>query len=717
MGVVISLIVAPSVLGLLWSFAKYRSVGAMKIDGHPGVLAKNDSQKEKGNAEILETMIKVSSKIQEGAYTFLFAEYTYMAIYIVLFSVFLVFFTGVPTMIAFVVGALTSILAGWIGMSIAVFTNVRTAHECWLDLKSGYKVAIDGGCVMGLSLVCVGVIDLFLLVLFFKAFFFEEDQKQEMYEAIAGYGLGGSSIALFGRVGGGIYTKAADVGADLSGKNEYGLEEDDYRNPACIADNVGDNVGDIAGMGADLFGSFAEASCAALVLAASTPHLAARWSAMMYPVLISSVGIVVGILTLMVCGIFFPVKEMPDVEKALKGILVISTVLMTPVVIVLSKWCLPETFSMGSGYEEVKWWYCAISIMFGLWSGLIIGYVTEYYTSHSYTPVREIAETQKQSAATGIIYGLALGYLSCIIPVICLGVTILVAHSLCGMFGVALSALGMLGTMTMALTIDAYGPISDNAGGIAEMSGLPETVRGLTDCLDAAGNTTAAIGKGFAIGSAALVSLALFGAFTVRAEVNKVDILNPWVFTGLLFGAMMPYAFAAWTMKSVGIAADQMVKECLEQFPKIMGPEKMAPDYEKCIRISTEASLKEMLAPGALVILSPLVAGLGFGKNCCAGLLSGALVSSVQLAISMSNTGGAWDNSKKYISAGGLGKEFVKGSEAHKNSVTGDTVGDPLKDTSGPALNIVMKLTAIISLVFGSAIADFSNAEGGPFWA
>merc|ERR1712113_1255045 len=330
----------------------------------------------------------------------------------------------------------------------------------------------------------------------------------------------------------------------------------------------------------------------------------------------------------------YNVREMSDVEKAIKGILNISTVLMLPVVWWLSWVCLPATFSMGEGYESVSWTYCAWSTTLGLVSGLIVGYVTEYYTSHSYQPVREIAETQKISAATGIIYGLALGYLSCIVPVLCLGITILVAHSLCGMFGVALSALGMLGTMTMALTIDASGPISDNAGGIAEMAGLPETVRGLTDCLDAAGNTTAAIGKGFAIGSAALVSLALFGAFCVRADVQQVDILNPWVFPGLLLGAMMPYAFAAWTMKSVGKAANDMVKECLEQFPNIMNGSAQ-PDYEKCIRISTQASLKEMIAPGALVIFSPLVAGLGFGKNTCAGLLSGALVSSVQLAISM----------------------------------------------------------------------------------
>merc|ERR1712063_217432 len=410
-----------------------------------------------------------------------------------------------------------------------------------------------------------------------------------------------------------------------------------------------------------------------------------------YPVLITSLGIVVGIVTLLICACY-KVQTEASVEKALKLILIVSTALMTPTAILLSYFCLPnEPFSMGASHSgEVCWWYCAFSICLGLWSGLIVGFVTEYYTSSSYKPVREIAETEKQSAATGIIYGLALGYLSTIIPVLCLGLTILIGHSLCGMFGVALGALGMLGTMTSALTIDAYGPISDNAGGIAEMSGLPDEVRTRTDCLDAAGNTTAAIGKGFAIGSAALVSLALFGAFCVRANVMKVNILEPWVFTGLLFGAMMPYAFAALTMKSVGKAANDMVKECMEQFPRIIN-DKEEPDYRKCIVISTEASLREMLVPGALV-------------------------SSVQLAVSMSNSGGAWDNAKKYISGGGLGSGHGKGSDAHKNSVTGDTVGDPLKDTSGPALNIVMKLTAIISLVFGSAIKSYSSSTGGPAW-
>jgi len=716
------LLIVPGIFGLLWSVKEWLAVSKVKLDGHPGFFAKQ-SEKTVG---ILEEMNTIATTIAGGAMDFLYTEYIIMAIYIVVFGAILCGFTDAATTVAFVAGAITSILCGWIGMRIAVYTNVRTTHQCWAKMAWGYDVAIQGGSVMGLSLVSLGLLALVGLMKFFRSgvfFHFEtdEDGRTKMYEAIAGYGLGGSSIALFGRVGGGIYTKAADVGADLSGKNEYGLEEDDYRNPACIADNVGDNVGDIAGMGADLFGSFAEATCAALVLAAGFEDYCSQ----MYPVLVSSAGIVVGIITLVVCPKLFKITEIEDdntgksVEKGLKGILVVSTVLMTPVVIWLSNACLPNTFNM-KGQEDVKWWYCALAIILGLWSGLLIGFVTEYYTSSTYTPVREIATSQIQSAATGIIYGLALGYLSCIIPVLCLGITVLIAHSLCGMFGVALGALGMLGTMTLALTIDAYGPISDNAGGIAEMTrDLPDYVRTRTDCLDAAGNTTAAIGKGFAIGSAALVSLALFGAFCKRADVETVDILNPWVFTGLLFGAMIPYAFAAMTMKSVGKAANEMYEECMRQFPLIMN-ENVAPDYKKCIQISTNASLKEMIAPGLLVILSPLVAGIGFGKNACAGLLSGALVSSVQLAISMSNTGGAWDNSKKFISAGLLkdknGKLHVKGSDAHKNSVTGDTVGDPLKDTSGPALNIVMKLTAILSLVFGSAIKAYSNCKGGPIW-
>merc|ERR1719472_428762 len=374
---------------------------------------------------------------------------------------------------------------------------------------------------------------------------------------------------------------------------------------------------------------------------------------------------------------------------------------------------LPEEFKVDSEHTVTPFLAC-VSIITGLWAGLIIGITTEYYTSHTYRPVREVVESQEVSAATGIIFGLALGYKSCIVPCFCIGATICVSHVVAGMYGIALAALGMLGTLVCALTIDVYGPISDNAGGIAEMAGLDEYVRERTDALDAAGNTTAAVGKGFAIGSAALVSLALFGAYTVRADVEVVDILNPWTFSGVLFGAMMPYWFSAMTMKSVGIAANDMVRECNRQFPMIMQGAK--PEYDHCVAISTQASLREMIPPGALVILSPLIFGVVLGKNATAGLLSGALISGVQLAVSMSNSGGAWDNAKKYIEAGGLGKDKGKKSEPHANAVIGDTVGDPLKDTSGPTLNIVMKLCAIMSLVFGSVIADYSNPAGGPMW-
>ncbi|CBZ56055.1 hypothetical protein NCLIV_064810 [Neospora caninum Liverpool] len=695
----------------------------------------------------LNMMKSISRCIAEGAITFLAQEFKYMAVYIVVFSTILGIFVGVrtsssirsqvldpttkqgplSTMAAFVLGALTSILCGYVGMKIAVYSNVRTCHEAWMELGRGFQLALTAGSVMGFALVSLGCLTLVAIILLYRlpALFGTnpEDQKA-LFEAVAGYGLGGSSIALFARVGGGIYTKAADVGADLSGKNEYGMSEDDPRNPACIADNVGDNVGDVAGMGADLFGSLAEASCAGLVIAGASvatsaggpQGLAYSWSGLMFPVLISSTGIFTGIVTVILVRACISVRCYDDIEKAFKWVMFISTGLEMPVLILLSYCFLPAEFLLDGCKGTTAWWHAAICVTLGLWAGLAIGYVTEYYTSHSYFPVREIAQTQIVSAATGIIYGLALGYSSTVIPIACLGVAVLVAHTLCGMYGIALAALGMLSTLTMGLMIDGYGPISDNAGGIAEMAGLGPEVRSRTDALDAAGNTTAAVGKGYAIGSAALVSLALFGAFTVRAGINTVDVLDPWTFTGLLFGAMMPYAFSAMTMKSVGIAANDMVQECLQQFPLIIQGN-IEPQYKRCIEISTRASLHEMIAPGALVICAPVAAGMMFGKNCTAGLLAGALVSGIQLAISASTSGSAWDNSKKYIESGALGPDHAKGSQAHKNAVTGDTVGDPLKDTSGPSLNILIKLSAIISLVFGAFIAEhFSNAQGGPAW-
>eukprot|EP00931_Biecheleriopsis_adriatica_P094787 TRINITY_DN683_c0_g1_i8.p1 TRINITY_DN683_c0_g1~~TRINITY_DN683_c0_g1_i8.p1 ORF type:complete len:709 (+),score=200.98 TRINITY_DN683_c0_g1_i8:49-2175(+) len=696
-------IIASALVGFLFSAKQWKAVASVKLDGHP-----NDTHINRGDSspDALQKMQEIGGIIQVGADAFLYAEYFYLAIFVVLFCPIVFVAAGKYAAIAFLVGCFTSTFSGWIGMKIATYTNYRTTHECWSNVTKGYATAIQGGSVMGLSLVAMGLLNLMLMILAF-AKYGSFESEEELYEAIAGYGLGGSSIALFGRVGGGIYTKAADVGADLSGKIDNGMDEDDPRNPACIADNVGDNVGDIAGMGADLFGSFAESTCAALVVA-SASEIKHDWNAMMFPLLLSAGGIISGIITLLVCDAVYPVMKNADVEKALKGVLVISTILETPFIYGTAVWALPSDFKI-SGLDATPL-TASIPIWLGLWSGLIIGYTTEYFTSHSYSPVRNIANSQATSAATGIIFGLAVGYNSCVVPTLCLGITVLVAHSLLSMYGIALAALGMLSTMTMGLTIDAYGPISDNAGGIAEMSELSMEVRKITDSLDAAGNTTAAIGKGFAIGSAALVSLALFGAYTVRAGIETVDVLDPWTFTGLMLGAMIPFAFSAMTMTSVGYAAQDMVEECRVQFKAIL-QQGAKPDYDRCIRISTEASLKEMIAPGLLVMLSPLVAGVLFGKNCTAGLLTGALVSGVQMAISMSNTGGAWDNAKKYIEATG-----TKGSEQHKNAVTGDTVGDPLKDTSGPAINIVMKLSAIISLVFGGFIARNSSADGGPFW-
>jgi inorganic pyrophosphatase len=715
------LVIVPGAVGLIYALAQLRQIKRVQVGN--GSEARLPASEANGSLKIMND---VAGFIAEGANAFLMEEYKYMTIYMIGFSVVLGPFIGKSTVLAFIVGSVTSIISGYVGMKTAVMCNYRVSFECISSLPNGFTLAVRGGSVMGTVLVSLGTLILYVLMKLFKQEWWYGGDTKEMYEALAGYGLGGSSIALFGRVGGGIYTKAADVGADLAGKNEWGLDEDDPRNPACIADNVGDNVGDVAGMGADLFGSFAEATCAAMVIAGTSGvidgapnplNIADNFGAMCFPLLLSTTGIITGIVTLFLCNHLpmFKVNEDPDssIETALKGILIVSTIIQTVVTFVIAELVLPSEFKVDDEHTVTPFLAC-VSIITGLWAGLIIGITTEYYTSHTYKPVREVVEAQEVSAATGIIFGLALGYKSCIVPCFCIGATICVSHVVAGMYGIALAALGMLGTLVCALTIDVYGPISDNAGGIAEMAGLDEYVRERTDALDAAGNTTAAVGKGFAIGSAALVSLALFGAYTVRAEVYVVDVLNPWTFSGVLYGAMMPYWFSAMTMKSVGIAANDMVRECNRQFPLIMQGQR--PEYDHCVKISTNASLREMLPPGALVLVSPLLCGVLFWKNAAAGLLVGALVSGVMLAISMSNTGGAWDNAKKYIEAGGLGEGKGKRSQPHKNAVIGDTVGDPLKDTSGPSLNIVVKLSAIMSLVFGSVIANCSNAKGGPFW-
>jgi H(+)-translocating pyrophosphatase len=537
---------------------------------------------------------------------------------------------------------------------------------------------------------------------------------------ISGYGLGGSTVALFGRVGGGIYTKAADVGSDLAGKVNEGLDEDSPKNPGTIADNVGDNVGDIAGMGADLFGSLAESTCAALVVGATSMELTEAVNATYFPLMITAVGILCSFVTTFFATNFASVTK-DNVESTVKWQLIISTILMTVAIIPLLS-VLPETFSFpgfGNQADTVCTpWKAFACVAAGLWSGFIIGWITEIYTSNAYSPVQELAEACVIGAAPNIILGLALGYMSTIIPILCIAATIYVSFTFASMYGIALSALGMLGCLPIALAIDGYGPISDNAGGIAEMSGLHKSVRESTDKLDAAGNTTAAIGKGFAIGSACLVALALFGAFVTRAGLDSVNILQPLEFSGLLVGAMLPYAFSALTMAAVGQAANEMIVEISRQFNSglIQDPDK-EPDYDRCIAISTDASLKKMVLPGMLVIGSPLLVGLLFGPGGVSGLLAGAIVSGVQIAISFSNTGGAWDNAKKYVESGVYSKvhkvkgsetEFVlleKRTEAHKSAVVGDTVGDPLKDTSGPSINILIKLSAITSLVF----ADFFN--------
>ena len=623
-----------------------------------------------------ERMKEIAAAINDGAKAFLFAEYKILAIFVVV--LFIAIGLGLGswiTALCFLFGALFSILAGYIGMNVATKANVRTANAARTSgMNKALSIAFSGGSVMGMCVVGLGLLGASVLFLIF------EDTN-----VLFGFSLGASSIALFARVGGGIYTKAADVGADLVGKVEAGIPEDDPRNPAVIADNVGDNVGDVAGMGADLFESYVGAIISAMTLGAVVVAQFGDLSVIFPPVIAACCSLASVIATFFVRG-----KEGSNPHKALKMGSYVSALLVVIAAIILSK------VMLGS-YGP------AIAIVAGLVVGLVIGIVTEVYTSGDYKFVKKIAQQSETGSATTIISGTAVGMMSTWVPVILICVGIFLAYKFAGLYGIALAAVGMLSTTGITVAVDAYGPIADNAGGIAEMSGLDHSVREITDKLDAVGNTTAAMGKGFAIGSAALTALALFVSFTQATGLtaDQVALTSPTVVIGLLIGGMLPFVFSAMTMDSVSKAAYSMIEEVRRQFREIPGimEGKAKPDYKTCVAISTTAALKEMLVPGIMAVVAPLAVGLILGSTALAGLLAGSLVSGVMMAMFMSNAGGAWDNAKKYIEEGHHGG---KGSDAHKAAVVGDTVGDPFKDTSGPSINILIKLMTVVSTVFAA---------------
>ena len=623
-----------------------------------------------------ERMKEIAAAINDGAKAFLFAEYKILAIFVVVLFVAIGLGLGSwITALCFLFGALFSILAGYIGMNVATKANVRTANAARTSgMNKALSIAFSGGSVMGMCVVGLGLLGASVLFLIF------EDTN-----VLFGFSLGASSIALFARVGGGIYTKAADVGADLVGKVEAGIPEDDPRNPAVIADNVGDNVGDVAGMGADLFESYVGAIISAMTLGAVVIAKFGDLS-VIFPLVIAACGILASVIaTFFVRG-----KEGSNPHKALKMGSYVSALLVVIASIILSKVML-------NSYGP------AIAIVAGLVVGLVIGIVTEVYTSGDYKFVKKIAQQSETGSATTIISGTAVGMMSTWVPVILICVGIFLAYKFAGLYGIALAAVGMLSTTGITVAVDAYGPIADNAGGIAEMSGLDHSVREITDKLDAVGNTTAAMGKGFAIGSAALTALALFVSFTQATGLtaDQVALTSPTVVIGLLIGGMLPFVFSAMTMDSVSKAAYSMIEEVRRQFHEIPGimEGKAKPDYKTCVAISTTAALKEMLVPGIMAVIAPLAVGLILGSTALAGLLAGSLVSGVMMAMFMSNAGGAWDNAKKYIEEGHHGG---KGSDAHKAAVVGDTVGDPFKDTSGPSINILIKLMTVVSTVFAA---------------